>query len=230
MSRGLNRLRAAAGALLDALTTSRLRSRPAHPQKILVLHELLLGDTLMLAPLLAALRYQYATAEIFVTANPAYARLFSGRPYGVRVLPYSTRQPHALEALSPARDCDLAILPGENSHAIAARSIGAKWITGFAEGRPGWRNHVIDEPVSFPGVSMALADMFVLLSGGEQPSGNRMRYKAGDWPAPECTGFPKPQQPYAVLHVGAGSPRFLGKAPPSCSDEAAIGKTAPSVR
>ena len=44
------------GALGHAVRRQRLTQRPERPAKILVLHELLLGDTLMLAPLLAALR------------------------------------------------------------------------------------------------------------------------------------------------------------------------------
>ena len=54
-SRALSRARTLFRAALDSLRP-RLRARPEHPQTILVLHELLLGDTLMLAPLLAALR------------------------------------------------------------------------------------------------------------------------------------------------------------------------------
>ena len=54
MARGTNRLRALIGALGHAVRRQRLTQRPERPAKILVLHELLLGDTLMLAPLLAA--------------------------------------------------------------------------------------------------------------------------------------------------------------------------------
>ena len=209
MSRGPNRLRAMAGALLNAVTTPRLLVRPADPQKILVLHELLLGDTLMLAALLAALRRRYASAEIFVTANPAHASLFSGKPYGVRVLPFSERNANAIDALSPASDCDLAILPGENRYAVVARAIGARWIAGFTEGRPGWRNRVIDESLPLPPEPMALADMFALLCGADAENSDPLRYRAGDWPAPDCEAFDKPEGPYAVLHVGAGSPLRL---------------------
>jgi ADP-heptose:LPS heptosyltransferase len=176
------------------------------PARILVLHELLLGDTLMLAPLLAALRRRYPRAEILVTAHPTYASLFSERPYGVRVLPFSEREPNCLAALTPAKECDIAILPGENRLAVAARAIGARWIVGFAEGKPAWRDRAVDELVSFPSTPMGLADMFALLAGLPDGEASQQRYVAGDWPAPACSAFDKPVAPYAILHVGAGSP------------------------
>jgi ADP-heptose:LPS heptosyltransferase len=185
-----------------------LSARPVAPAKILVLHELLLGDTLMLAPLLASLRHRYPRAEILVTARPAYAGLFSGRPYGVRVLPFSEREPAALARLSEARDCDIAIVPGENRLAIMARALGAKWVVAFAGGKQGWNSRTTDERIPFPAVPMALADIFALLAG---PAGGAsgLRYVPDDWPSPPCRPFNAPAGPYAVLHVGAGSPLRL---------------------
>ena len=174
-----------------------------------MLHELLLGDTLMLAPLLAALRQRYAMAEIYVTSSPAYASLFSGGPYGARVLPYSEREPDALAALAPAADCDIAVLPGDNRHSISARAIGAQWIVGFAGGKPAWRNRAVDEFVEVPREPTALADQFALLAGPDDPAQRDLRYRAIDWPAPAFEPFDKPEGPYAVLHVGAGSPLRL---------------------
>jgi ADP-heptose:LPS heptosyltransferase len=174
-----------------------------------VLHELLLGDTLMLAPLLAALRRRYPVAEIFVTARPAYAGLFRGRPYGAVVLPFSEREPRAFAALSPAKGCDIAILPGENRLAAVARALGAKWLVAHAGGRPGWYERMTDERVPFPAAPMALADMFALLAAPDQGD---LRYRASDWPAPEYRDFSRPTSRYAVLHVGAGSPLRLWEA------------------
>ena len=205
MPRSANRLRALAGALTGALARPRLAARPANPRRILVLHELLLGDTVMLAPLLAALRSRYADADIFVTSSPAYAGLFSEKPYGVRVLPYSEREPGALDALGPAADCDIAFLPGDNRHAMTARAIGARWIVGFTGGKTVWRNRAVDELVEFPSEPAALADLFATLAGLDGPSLRALRYRKGDWPAPAFEPFEMPAGPYAVLHVGAGS-------------------------
>lgn len=211
MSRGQNRLRALVGALLSGVGKPRGDARPANPARILVLHELLLGDTLMLAPLLAALRRRYASAEIFVTANPAYAPLFSGQPYGVRVLPFTERDPNALASLAPASDCALAIVPGENRLAIVARAAGARWVVALAGGKPAWRDRAVDELVGLPSKPMALADLFVRLAGYGDEDAAGLRYAPGDWPAPDCAPFDKPTGPYAVLHVGAGSPLRLWK-------------------
>ncbi len=212
MSRGVNRLRALAGAMLGA-GQRRPAARPENPGKILVLHELLLGDTLMLAPLLAALRLRYPAAEIFVTMRPPYAPLFSGRPYGAIALPFSERNTNALAALAPARDCDIAILPGENRHAVFARALGARWIVAFSGSRPAWRDRTADELVTMPAVPTGLADMFGLLAGVHAgsgvASGEPLRFVPGDWPAPEFKPFDAPQAPYALLHVGAGSPLRL---------------------
>ncbi len=209
MSRGANRIEAYARALAGIFNRSRHQGRPETASKVLVLHELLLGDTLMLAPLFAALRSRYPAAEIFVTANPAYAALFSGQPYGIRVLPYSERVPKALAGLAQAKGCDIAILPADNRHAIAARAIGARWIVGFAGSGSGWRNRAVDELVALPQQPAALADMFIRLSGISEPEAAALSYHAGDWQAPEFAEFDRPDTPYAVLHVGAGSPLRL---------------------
>jgi ADP-heptose:LPS heptosyltransferase len=209
MPRATNRVRALAGALTNVLARRRPYSRPGRPRKILVLHELLLGDTLMLAPLLAALRRNYPEAEVFITSSPGYAGLFSGKPYGAKVLPYSERQANALAELAPASGCDIALLPGDNRLAITARALGAKWIVGFAGGRPAWRNGAVDEFLDMPAVPMALADMFALLSGLGRPEIDQLCYVKGDWPAPDFKPFEIPSAPYAVLHVGAGSPLRL---------------------
>lgn len=205
MARGLNRLRALAGAAVNAVCRPLSVDRPRNPEKILVLHELLLGDTLMLAPMLAALRYRYPSAEVFVTANAAYAGLFSEKPYDTQVLPYSEHAANGLAALERGKDCDIAILPGENRHALTARALGAKWIVGFAGGRPAWRNRAVDELVPLPSTPMTLADMFALLAGPPGAGSTSLRYRAGDWPAPAIVSFDLPKAPYAVLHVGAGS-------------------------
>ncbi len=206
MTRGLNRIRAIAGAVRRSLGRPRLKARPSNPAKVLVLHELLLGDTLMLAPLIAGLRDRYPRAEVFVTVRPAYAALFSGRPYGIHALPFSERDPGALRALAPAAGCDIAFLPGENRFGLIARSLGAKWLVAHAGGKPGWNERMTDERVPLPSAPAALADMFALLAG---PDPGSLRYRTADWPAPACEDFSRPTSPYAVLHVGAGSPLRL---------------------
>ena len=187
-----------------ALATLRpsARQRPASPRSILVLHELLLGDTLMLAGLFARLRALHPIAAIHATAKPELVPLFSGRPYGIQVLGYSERDPRALEKLEPARDAELAIIPGENREALTARALGAGWIVAFSKARPAWKNWMPDERIDFPAEQTNLADIFASIAG----PGPRLRYRAGDWPAPACRPFAAPTRRYAVLHIGARSP------------------------
>jgi ADP-heptose:LPS heptosyltransferase len=204
MSRAANRLRFLGGAARSAFRR-RPRARPERPERILVLHELLLGDTVMLAPLLAALRARYPAASLYVTAKPEHAILFAGKPYGARVIGYSERLPDAPAQLSAAAGCDIAFLPGESRHALAARALGAKWIVGFGGARPGWKDRALDERIEFSPRPMALADMFATLAGHE----GGLRFRRGEWPAPPGAPFDRPPGPYAVLHVGAGSPLRL---------------------
>ena len=201
-ARAANRLRAVAG-LLNSEFSIRGRRRPERPRKILVLHELLLGDTLMLAPLFAALRARYPSAEIYASVKPEYAPLFSGRPWGVHALPFTEREPRALKRLAAAKGCDLAILPGETRHAVGARALGAKWIVAFAGA--GLKDRLVDERVRLPARPASLADMFASLSGYT----GKLSFHPGDWPAPAFGPYERPNAPYAVLHVGAGSPLRL---------------------
>lgn len=203
--RSRNRLRAAAGAALGMLGRRKPRTRPDNPQKILVLHELLLGDTLMLAPLLAELRRRYPAAALFVTVKPEYAVLFAGRPYGVQALPFSERLPRAARQLAPARGADLVILPGENRYALLARALGSRWVVGLAGSRRRLKDRALDELVDLPSTPMSLAGIFASLAGAS----GEIRYRALDWPAPPYAPFARPASPYAVLHVGAGSPLRL---------------------
>ena len=200
-SRALGRLRALAGAAAAGVRP-RLKARAAEPKTILVLHELLVGDTLMLAPLLAALRERHPAATLYVAARRAALPLFSGHPYGAQALPFSEREPDALQALAPARGCDLALIAGDNRYALQARALGAKWIVALKQPGSAWKNRLPDERVALPERETALADIFALLAGGPPPA----RYRPGDWPAPAAAPFERPAAPYAVLHVEASTP------------------------
>jgi ADP-heptose:LPS heptosyltransferase len=201
-TRTLNRMRSLGRAALSSMRPA-ARARPENPRSILVLHELLLGDTMMLAALFARLRARYPQATIYTTVKPELLPLFSARPYGVAPLAYSERSPDALGVLAPAHAADLVLVPGENRDALTARAIGAGWVVAFSQARPAWKNWMPDELVDFPARSSNLADIFASLAGAAPAE---LRYRAGDWPAPACRAFPLPQKPYCVLHIGARSP------------------------
>ena len=180
--------------------------RPSEsPCRILVAHHLLLGDTLMLTPLLAKLRHRHPAAEILMVAPPACVPLYAGRPYGVDVLPYDPRRPVTLRALEARSGFDLAIVPGDNRYSWLARALGARWVIAFAGDRPAYKNWPVDRLVPYPDYPAAWGDMVAGLAEGDPPP----PYRRDDWPDPPCTPFPLPERPYCVFHVGASSPLKL---------------------
>jgi ADP-heptose:LPS heptosyltransferase len=189
------RLRSASGA----------RQKPAQPQRILIAHQLLLGDTLMLTPLLAKLRERYPAADIAMALPAACASLYQSSPYGVRALPFSLRDARSIDALFRETPFDLAIIPGDNRYTWLAQALDARWIAAFAGDTPAYKNWLADELIPFPDAPGAWGDLAAQLVGGAAPA----PYARAQWPSPLCASFALPQQPYCVLHAGASSPRKL---------------------
>lgn len=176
------------------------RSRPRElPRRILVAHHLLLGDTLMLTPLLAKLRERYPQAEIVMSTPRAFVPLYQHRPYGVTAVPYDLRDSDTVRALLSQPAFDLAVVPGDNWHSWLARAAGARWIVAFAGDRPAYKNWPVDEPVPYPDRPGAWGDLVAGLVPGPAPA----PYRPEQWPAPDCRPFDLPPSPYAVLHIGA---------------------------
>jgi len=169
-----------------------------------VLHHLLLGDSLMLAPLLAKLRARHPAAEIVVAMPRAVAPLFSGRPYRVTAAVYDPRDAGTIRELARGwpDGFDLAFVPGDNRWSWLARALGARWIVAHAGDRPAWKNWMVDEAVPYPDAPGAWTDIVAELAGGPPPP----RYRRDDWPAPAARAFERPSDRYAVLHVGASTP------------------------
>jgi ADP-heptose:LPS heptosyltransferase len=178
------------------------RRKPAHPGRILVAHQLLLGDTLMLTPLLARLRRRHPEAEIVMTVSRGQLPLYTPRPYGVKAVPYDSRSLKSAKAVLELGSFDLAVVPGDNRHAVLAHALGARWVVALAGDRPGWKNRFVDELIPIPSDPTALPDLFALLAGEQDDA----VYESGDWPGPACAPFELPQRDYAVLNVDAGSP------------------------
>ncbi len=201
-SRTGSRLRGRTEVVARALVARGARGRhaPVAPRRILVAHHLLLGDTLMLAPLFAKLRAQYPSAEIVTTTATAIAPLFDGRPFGVRALPWNPRERNPL--LFEEAPFDLALVPGDNRFAWLAAAMRTRWIIAFAGDRPRTKDIPVDALVPYSDLPMAWGDMAAQLVAGPPPP----RYRAGDWPAPPAPTFDMPRTPYALVHVGASSP------------------------
>jgi ADP-heptose:LPS heptosyltransferase len=177
------------------------RGRPAAPRRVLVLHQLLLGDTLMLSALLARLREKYPRAEIAITCSPAQLPLYTGRPWGVRAIPCDERNLGLLWELFKSGPYELVLIPAENRLSWLATALGAKWIVAFAGDRPAYKNWLVDEMHPFSSTPISWGDMVVRLADAQAPQ----PFKSGDWPAPVHDPFTAPSRPYCVLHVGARS-------------------------
>lgn len=191
-----------------ALLKQPLRRRPTPERplrRILVAHYLLLGDSILLAPLLAKLAQAYPETERYVLTRPAMLPLFASQPWGFRALAYDPRSFTSFRALLGAGPFDLAFALGDNRYAWLARALGARWIVGFAADRPAWKNWMLDAAQAFPSSPAALADLTADLVAGPAP----LPYQVGDWPAPAGQSIDSPGANYVVLHVGASSPLKL---------------------
>jgi ADP-heptose:LPS heptosyltransferase len=191
--------------VLGAAALPRRRRRPAEVRRLLVVQHLLLGDTIMLTPLLKKARSRFPAAEIVMICPRAYAPLYAGRPYGVEALGFDPRSLADHRALRRSRGFDLALVPGDNRWAALARALDARWIVAFAPDEASYRDWPIDEMRPMPDQPMAWGEIAARLLDGEDPP----PYSPEEWPAPRFSEYPRPRQRYCVLHLGASSPHKL---------------------
>jgi len=183
---------------------ARLRPKapPAPVRRVLVAHNLLLGDTLMLTPLLAKLREQHQYAAITLLAAPPFVPLYGKNPYGVQALPFSPHRSETTRALLDEEPFDVAYVPGDNRYTWLAAAMRARHIVVHSGPRPLTQEWFADEKHPYSATPAAWGDMVSGLAEGGAPS----PYARGDWPAPDATEFELPRAPYVVLHVGASTP------------------------
>ncbi len=195
------RARVVARALAKRVSTLGRRKAPREPRRILIAHQLLLGDTLMLTSLLAKLRAQHPAADIVMALPEAFASLYQSAPYGVRALGWNPRTP-ARSPLWRERAFDIAFVPGDNRVSWLALALGSRWIVGFGGDRPARKSWPFDELHRYPDVPAAWTDMVATLAHGAPPA----PYARRDWSDPAADPFELPRGRYAVLHVGASTP------------------------
>lgn len=188
-------------ALMQAARTAGRRRKVDVPRRILLAHHLLLGDTIMLTPLIAKLRERFPQAYIAMTTPRAWAPLYRTRPYGVDAMVYDPRDVSTLSAWRRHRGFDWALVPGDNRYSWLALGLDARWIVAFAGDRPRYKSWPVDELRAYPDRPAAWGDMVAGLIPGPPPR----PYRASDWPAPACEEFALPPDPYCVLHIGASS-------------------------
>lgn len=188
-------------ALKRRLASPGLAAPPANPARILIAHQLLLGDTLMLSPLLAKLRANHPYAELVMTVPPATACLYAARPWGVRTLPFSPRDVASVRPLFEEGPFDLAVVPGDNRHSWLAAAMGARHVVAHAGDVPATKNWFVDDARLYRDTPASWGDLVTDLVAGRDPP----PFARGDWPAPPAMPADRPRPPYAVLHVGASS-------------------------
>ena len=184
------------------------RGYPQNPQRILVAHHLLLGDTLMLSALLAKLRHNHPAAEIVMTCPKAILPLYAGKPWDVQAVAYDPRDASTLRTLWRKRGFDLALVPGDSRYSWLARGLGARHIVAQADDTPDYKNWFVDEQRAWAMQPTPLPDIFASLARGEDAPA----FSAGQWPLAACSDLALPQTPYAVLHLGASTPLKLWSA------------------
>jgi ADP-heptose:LPS heptosyltransferase len=186
----------------QALARSVFRKAGEGPvRRVLVAHNLLLGDTLMLTPLLAKLRERHPAAQVHLLAAPAVVPLYAGHPYGVRALAFAPSRAATTRGLMAQPAYDLAFVAGDNRYSWLAAALGARHIVAHTGG-PARSNWFVDEARPYPDEPAAWGDMVAALLDGGDPA----PYGRGDWPDPPAAPFDLPTAPYAVLHVGASTP------------------------
>jgi ADP-heptose:LPS heptosyltransferase len=191
-----------AGLALRQLLAGGARRMPAAPRRILVIAPLFAGDALLLTPLLAKLRRQHPSCELYLIAGRTVQALYQGRPYGVQAGVFDPRDPATLRALRRWPAAELAIVAGESRYSWLALALGARWIVGFGGERPRLQNRALDERIPLPQEPMAWGDMAARLASGPAAP----PFESGDWPDPAFASFEFPPSPYCLLHVEASSP------------------------
>jgi ADP-heptose:LPS heptosyltransferase len=183
---------------------SRLRPRGERGEvrRVLIAHNLLLGDTLMLTPLLAKLRAVHPAAEVTLLASPAAAPLYEHRPFGARALAFRPADSSTTRALVRSGPFDVALVAGDNRYSWLAAAMGSRHVVAHAGDHPATKDWFVDEKRTYSSQPSAWGDMMAELVDGPPPR----PFAPGDWKTPTARPFEAPQGPYAVLHVGGSTP------------------------
>ena len=170
--------------------------------RILIAHNLLLGDTILLAPLLAKLRALHKHAEIFLTVSPNLVSLYKMMPFGVHAIPYHPRHPSLLFSCIMNGKYDVAFIPGDNRYSWLARALGARTIVTLRGDGTKWKDWQSDHFIDWPSYKSPLADIFSSLAPGK----NIQHFKTDDWILDNPITFNQPRGPYYILHISSRNP------------------------
>lgn len=177
------------------------RKKTISPKTIWLVHQLLLGDTIMLTGLLAKLKKNHPNAQLIMIAKQGLLPLYETRPYDIKYYEYNPCSIKSLLSLLLISKADWAIIPGDNRYGWLALALGAKWIVAFEGDRPAYKHWCIDELIKLPALPMALPDMLMRLTDGAHPP----PYSINDWKFSKTGNIERPANKYVIFHVGAKS-------------------------
>jgi ADP-heptose:LPS heptosyltransferase len=174
------------------------------PKKILIAHDLLLGDTLLLAPLMKRIQEKYPHTQKYVLAKPTFVPLFGNIPYGFKVLSFNPKSFLSVWRIFCCGPYDIAFIAGDNRYSWLARALGSRWVIGIEGDTPPWKNWMLDEAKSFDVKPATWADMMGRLIDGKNPK----PYQKNEWSCPDIKKLVLPfdtSKPYVVCHLGASN-------------------------
>jgi len=181
-----------------------LKIKKTVPKKILIVHDLLLGDALLLAPLMKRIYEKYPNQEKYILAKPGFIPLYKSTPYRFTALLFNPKSFLDIWKLFFTGPYDLTFVAGDNRYSWLARAIGSRWIVGIAYDKPQWKNWMLDEVKAFDLKPATWADMMGRLVDGKDPK----PYKKDEWLSPnikKALSF-KNSKSFVVCHLGASSP------------------------
>ena len=178
------------------------KHKPGNPKRILIIHQLLLGDALMVTSLLARLRVRYPNAKIDVAGPPMLASLYQSRPYGVHFIPFTPKSWQSLFALFKRPTYDLALPILDNRYSWTAFAIGSRWIKGYENDKKNYKDIPFNELIPLPKDPTSITDIIGQLTETKE----ELLYDPEQWPQPDFSNFSLPELPYVVIHLGASTP------------------------
>jgi ADP-heptose:LPS heptosyltransferase len=200
--RALIRLIIIVMALIQSLFFWKFKKR--EPQRILIAHHLLLGDTLLLAPLMKRIHEKYPHAKKFILVKPLLVPLFENTPYHFKALSYHPKSFLDLWNIFKSGPYDLTFVAGDNRYSWLARAVGSRWSIGIAGDTPLWKNWMLNEMKPFDSNFATWADMMGRLVDGQNPK----PYQKNEWSCPPVKKILLPidtSKPYVVCHLGASN-------------------------
>ena len=174
------------------------------PKKILIAHNLLLGDTLLLAPLMKRISEKFPKSKKYILARPAFVPFFKNLPYGFNCLSFDTKSLFDLLSIFLKGPFDQTFVIGDNRYSWLAKALGSRWSIGISDDLPHWKNWMIDEGKPFDKTPATWADMMARLVDGKNPE----PYKKNEWARPEIQKLSLSLdriKPYIVCHLGASN-------------------------